>query len=228
MSTSRRRWLVPGLLTAAGVLGFQNGIWSYFTEPMLLRLRDFALNLMTLGVETYKDALYLHIAKGYHEHIAEQVLLGMTFLMIIAFMVYALLMFEVLRRLRLRHTPGYIPPVDHMFDRLFRISRPHRPEDSPKILTIARTAVYVNLVILIFAGAQAFSAGISASYINNAIAHYQQLRAIAAPDLDQPTLLRYDARFAGITKGADYKGIVKDLQTYLTAQKKPYPKFTPW
>src|SRR3989344_4037356 len=67
-----KSWQKWTLLTIAAIVlqGVLNVLWGLVLVPGLVWLRDGALNLLTFGVQSFKNDIYRHVAKGFHDRIA--------------------------------------------------------------------------------------------------------------------------------------------------------------
>jgi len=104
---NKRRWAWPAIVTIAGVFGFQNGAWSYITEPIILRVSHGIFNVLTLGIKGYKDGIYADAARGPHETDATSVLVMMFISWMTLFEVVVAVFHMLRRRIRIRYGPEF-------------------------------------------------------------------------------------------------------------------------
>lgn len=61
-------WLIGALLI--GITS--NALWDFFFKPVLLFAQNGILTLSTLGIQSFKDAIYTDIAKGHYDRASEE------------------------------------------------------------------------------------------------------------------------------------------------------------
>lgn len=236
---TKSRWFWPALVAAAGILGLQNGVWLYVTEPVLVWLRDATLNFITLGLDSYRDDIYKHAAKGPHEHAALRVLTLLISLIVCVPVALLAVSREMLRRLRqllLRQSTetrnGTATPAAAE-EKLFEDVLFERIVGDPRIdprRTYRRFSLFVyGVVLMMFFWVGATAAGAAKlMFVSDAIAYYQQLRAVVAPHLTDRQILELDARFATIQGRADYLALMKDLDAEARKHTTAIPQFNVW
>jgi len=60
--------IIGGFLGIIALSLIGNALWEIVIKPSYPYLRDFFLNIASLGIESLKDSTYESIAKGFHEY----------------------------------------------------------------------------------------------------------------------------------------------------------------
>jgi len=83
------KWIMKCILTLIGIF-IANGLWASFGESLWHFWTEKTLNFTTFGIETFKDKIYLEIAKGFCERPSLMVL---TYIMamLLVFIIIALI-----------------------------------------------------------------------------------------------------------------------------------------
>lgn len=218
--------VVLGLAGALLIGGLGNGVWEYVLEPMLAWSLHGILNIATLGVQSFKDALYREVAKGFHEE--SSLVLAITFNYLIAgTVVFALLQMKQ----RAKKILGEIEETSNELDELEKELVNPKEEKSKSIESLkerisksrAKNSELVPRARLIhkttyglFVCGVAFYAwlligAVKDRYINSAIVHYEQSIAIVTPCVSTYELSVFNSRFARVASKNDYVALMDDV-----------------
>lgn len=185
--------LVVGLLGSA--------LWENIFRDLLSFGGKTLLTISTLGIEEYKNDIYISIARGFYEQVSIQILsLGLgTF--------FGVVLGSILLT--------------------FRINEKYEEARKSKVrewLQVNRRFVRTGfLIYTIFVIGVSILSLSKITYINKSIAYYRQLENIAAPYLtsDQEKVL--DARFAQIQNKGDYAKLMNDIAIIISGARQRLP-----
>ena len=223
--TYKRLRVVLGLLLLGIII---NALWEIGIKPLFPYLRDFFLNLTSLGIQSVKDKTYLSIAKGFHEYSS----LGSYIILMILY-VYAIVCFSVYvivisRRLRertmelSREIEGIekeqktLNDLEEMVESMKRRSK-WLVRASYLMLVVTSLGLWIVLIN-----------SFRLEYINSAITHYQQVLNICDPYLSDNNKKRVVSSFAQIRKKEHYVVIIKELEKIATEKGQYVSKFEAW
>jgi ABC-type dipeptide/oligopeptide/nickel transport system permease component len=151
-----------------------SGGWEWLLKPLLTGGSEILLNVATLGIRAFKDALYRDIAKGFHEEPALRVHLA-VFGLLPAFLLGILQGYFVARR---RVTSKGGDGSDRGIERL--------------MTKLVKPTLILGIFLLVFFIVQANQL----AYVNRAVGHMQQLFAIVDPYISDLERLRMRSAFA--------------------------------
>ncbi len=218
--------VVLGLAGALLMGGLGNGVWEYVLEPMLAWSLHGILNIATLGVQSFKDALYREIAKGFHEE--SSLVLAITFNYLIA----GAVIFTLLQmKQRAKKILGEIEETNNELDELEKELVNSKEEKSKSIESlkdrisksrvknselVPRARLIHKTTYALFVCGVAFYAwmligAVKDRYINSAIVHYEQSLAIVTPYISTYELSVLNSRFARIASKNDYVALIDDV-----------------
>jgi hypothetical protein len=220
------------IVTVLSALGVTNGVWQWVTAPVLLWLRDLALNVITLGINRVKDGIYADVARGYHEH---AMMLALVFLTFVSVTLPALLLIPLMKT-SLRRMQRLLLDTSHM-----QVSKTSATSEAPLQWMfgnpIHQPKQYYRRMKLFFLVAIAYTVLLAAlfaaevlrvSYATNAVTYYRQLHAIITPYATSADLVLYDSRFAQIHHASDYRQLVDELKNIASQHGAVLPDFNVW
>lgn len=218
--------VVLGLAGALLMGGLGNGVWEYVLEPMLAWSLHGILNIATLGVQSFKDALYQEIAKGFHEE--SSLVLAITFNYLIAgAVIFALLQMkqrakkilseieetnnelDELEKELVNPEEERSKSIESLKDRISK-SRARNSELVPRARLIHKTT-YALFVCGVAFYTWMLIGAVKDRYINSAIVHYEQSLAIVTPYASTYELSVLNSRFARIASKNDYVALMDDV-----------------
>jgi hypothetical protein len=199
-----RSLLTPNIfrfIAATVVLGaVGSGAWEWVLKPSLVGLSEFGLNVATLGVKSFKDALYSNVARGLHEE--SSVTLYVT---VVSFV------------------PGFL------LGAFLAKARPRKAgaaEENPSFMA-KHSATMAWLILLSFYVIFTIHAN-QLSYVNRAITHVHQLFAIVDPYIQESERLMYRSEFSQVSSSGDYIKLTTKLEAICLSKKLKAPKFVIW
>jgi hypothetical protein len=188
-------------IAATVVLGaVGSGAWEWVLKPSLVGLSEFGLNVATLGVKSFKDALYSDVARGLHE--ASSLQLYVTFASVV---------------------PGFLLGAFMAKVRPFKATAAGaKPSFREKY-----SATMVWLILLAFFVFFTIHSN-QISYVNRAITHVHQLFAIVDPYIQESERLMYRSEFSQVSSSRDYIKLTTKLEAICLSKKLKAPKFVVW
>jgi len=189
------------------VLGaFGSGLWEWLLKPSLLILSNIGLNVATLGLSKFKDALYQEVALGFHEGSSLKIYLA----------VFAFL-------------PCFVLGMVSGFLTGSRSSRQSQSNKTDTLLAkvvakLLRPMAIIIAFLMIFSIVQANQD----AYINRAITHFHALLQIARPYVSEEKRIQYESQFAQVSSKADYEALVAELTTVCRSKNLRTPEFGVW
>lgn len=219
-----RRVLWAGLATLAGILGLGNGVWNYVTGPVLIRTSQWLLRATSLGVGSYKDRVYAAAAHDFPERVATLLLLYILTAFVFFHVYFFFSMRDSIQSLRASHLGE---PRKRSLIRRTIFGDPGATPDEAALTRLSRV-LHLLFVVMVFLAGYIVTSSASLILTNAAVGYYRELRAIVAPHVDQPTLLRYDARFTRVRTRDQYYSLVKDMDTEARTHTADVPDFNVW
>lgn len=192
----RRVLWVIGMIILGAV---SSGVWESMLKPMVAKVRDTILYMVTFGVNRYRNDIYCEIAQGFCEK--PSVLLFCT--MISTFLGFVLAI----------TTTGFI---------ISPIKKVVSSERNRKIfLWLATSYIIVASVFAAFYAARV-------SYINSAVTYFQQCRTIIAPYIKQEEEKMLVSKFSQIWSRDDYITVVSNIEKIASKNGQRVPDFKIW
>jgi len=227
----RKVYKVIAATGGAIVLGaIGSGVWEYVFEPVLSSGTRAVLDVATLGIESYKDDLYEEVAKGLHEKASYSLLSKFNILSVLVLLLFAANTLKKIKSLDLRR------------DRLLSKIRSMESEDVPeekslseikqelentKVSGLMKVSYVLIATIVLLLSAQ-YVTSKRDSYVNEAIAHYMQVKRIVAPYISGRELLVFDSRFSLIKSSENYRDVVGDIEKLAKKENLTPPEFDAW
>ncbi|MCX5721620.1 MAG: hypothetical protein NT179_06265 [Nitrospirae bacterium] len=223
-------WLTGTVVIAI----FSNAIWEFLVKPALLSVQNGILNLTTLGIRSFKDAIYAEIAKGHHDRASDELLFLFVALMIGVVAFINSTHFERLGRIRKKHKE-----LAKSLDRLQQTSGTDEPLHTIEsikttLVSTERNQVILRRLALLFAGLALFFAistitmAAKIKYISSAVTYYDQLIKIATPYITDSQRKLIDSQFSQIKKEEDFDRIVTHLNSIAISNSQTVPAFKVW
>lgn len=209
---SALRWSL-GILGVIFLGALGSGLWQQILQPLLRLL----LNVASLGIERFRDDIYMQVARGFNESSA---LSNYLLLILFTLMAYGFV-------------TGYFVGFFGLWSR--RQEPAERPEASVdaareflRRLRRFRTLGFVLVAVIVFSVVTLLSSYARIAYINSAVSHYQQVLRVVSPYLQDTERELLESRFAQIRSKEDYVAIVERLEKTAENHGQFVPKFEPW
>ena len=216
-----------------GALG--NGVWQYIIEPGVQGGVSVILNIATLGVQSFKDAIYAEIAIGFHEKQSLNASTSLTFLIAYGASALSFYLWRISRS-SLEKTVRIAADIDRLeraaeaveegggqglgSDQVEEVQSDLKAtlsglrSQNSNLMAQARFAHRLTISALVFGLgllAWAIVANARASYINSAVAHFEQSMAIVAPHALADEVLRIRSSFARIGSRDDFVAVLSEI-----------------
>lgn len=208
--TSFRKILIgiTGFLGLLIVGGLSNGVWEYILQPLTNFLLQSALYVSTLGINSYRDDIYLQVAKNFHES-SSIVLYALFITTILAIGAGIFLSSFILSDLKKKIKAGtgigkykkFVKIVDHKLSR------------------------YIIFAYLIFAFAFFTIDIIRETYINESITYYTQSLKIITPYISSKQHNDFESKFSSIKNRQDFIDLISQMRVIADNNKTNLPKF---
>lgn len=240
MSFSKKA--IFGVIAALIVGGLGNGVWEYVLEPAFKWSLSGILNIATLGVQSYKDALYREIAKGFHEE-SSLSLANALYYWTGYGVAFGLYLFTRKTKSLVSQIASSAKELDHLEAISDGRAEPNKSDDDIGIrisqlraenLRLARKAKLTHNAAYIFFALGAFFFAwmvigtVKDRYINSAIVHYEQSLSIIAPLATEKELLSFKSRFAQLGSKENYESLVSDIADIGKRGDLALPYFKAW
>lgn len=228
---SRVKWLI-GILFVGG-LG--SGFWDVFLKPVFIGSSNIILNIITFGMSTLKDNIYITISKGLSNQESLLVLVS-VFAMFSSFSLYlGLFIFRISRKRKIRfsknrkkdnNNEGYKNIKFNESDELTLNSKELDESDLNPEKDKWRWFPRITIPILFSITIIYFTGAYESIYVNGAITHYNQLRTICIPYVEMSDIEMFDSEFSQIQNGEDYRKIIIELENVAKQNNLEYNNFT--
>jgi hypothetical protein len=208
-----------------GAIG--SGIWQYILEPALKDSTNFMLELATLGVESFKNDLYVEISRGYQELASHRIQSLFSTLIASVFILASIgLVFKVRKLIEDLENleAGEEPKSNNLSaEEIKNRLESNNPKKTLKLTYFTAVLSGVFSVMLIVST-------FSYEYINSAVTHYYQVKRIAAPYVTLPERLEIESQFSQISSSDDYRILIERLYDVLaeSGQEVRVVKFNVW
>lgn len=220
-------------ILATVVLGaVGSGVWQYVLDPVLKGGTNFMLELATLGVESYKNDIYIEVSKGYQELASHR--MQSLFNVLIAMMCLVLSCSLVVSvKSIVKDHKGLLEEVESMETGSIReyeapdiakiksrLSEQH-PRKTLKLayFTVVLSGVFAIMLTILTS---------SDRYINSAVTHYYQTQRIAAPYMTIEENMEIDSRFSQISSDEDYRQVLAELYSVTEEEGITLVNFEVW
>ena len=211
-----------------------NALWEFLVRPSLLASQDFLLNLSTLGIQAFKDSMYVDIAKGRYDRASVE-LLGQYMALVGGCAFFAIsMLFMTTKRLRgqLNKLKEKVQSMDHA-DSVEKIVTKEgllasMADDEKKLRKLDRLAYFLAFVVGTMVLAN-LTAGLRIKYMNAAVTNFEQTLSITKPYLTVPRkeeLLR--STFSQIRNKDGYVQLIEELRGIAEKNGQHVPEFKIW
>ena len=236
---------IKGLLAILGAIfvgAIGSGVWESILRPLFTSSRDLVLNLVSFGIRSFKDSIYLDIAKGLHENASLELLTLLTFVFLLSWLIFDA--FNSLSDIK-RERSKLLDRVNNLIQKIDgtdknSVESEKTPEDIKKSLLEMRQSMeadsFVRLKLLsyfLIISAVTLASflvvnNVRANYVNSAITHFNQVYSIATPYMDEHQKAQVVASFAQIKNKEDYVAIIQNLEALARSHGQTVPRFTIW
>jgi hypothetical protein len=207
-----------------------SGLWQYVFDPALSSSTRAILNLATLGMESFKNDLYMEISKGLHERASLD--LSIQFNSVYGLMMILLPIAMMLKLKEIERKRGeMLEELDHIEAGTERKTRSiGELKEAVKNTKTRRflIALYILIALAIITYTAQFVSSKRQLYINGAITYYGQSKRIISPFVSDVELRKLDSAFSQIRGPSDFQTILGDLKTIAKTNKVNLPEFEVW
>lgn len=229
-------------LVALIVGGLGNGVWEYVLEPVFHKGAAFVLSVATLGATSFKDALYLEIAKGFHEKDSIFTAKLLTALVVYGMLAATFALTRSAKTLvsRIESSKEEIGKLGleisgkltEMMDRQVNLER-IRVMETRSADQLIRARRLQRSTFGIWVPSVAFAAWmlvglVKSRYVNSAITHFEQSVAIVAPYASDREVVMLRSRFGLLASREDYQRILSEIESIGARGHVNIPQFKAW
>lgn len=195
-----------------GALG--SGVWEYLLKPLFESGTKIILDIATLGIEAFKNDVYVQIAKGFSESNSIKSYSSIMLFLLTVMIFSIMIMYYKLQRVEKTHN-GNIEQNEKVEPFEVRIKK------------FKRQFYFSFFYVAIFFIFHIFNI-FRLTYINNSIVYYEQLKKASTPYISQRQLLVFESRFTLITNREDYILVTSDLEKVLNNENINIKKVEIW
>lgn len=237
-------WIRPAkwLGSVAAILLAEKLLDALVSGP-LGSLRDAALNVLSLGLQSIKDYSYREIAQGFHEQNSTFGLGIIANVVCVVSVLYVLDLFIKVRRLGnenrkiaaraaalnpMGSNQAEVPKIDEtsVVKRVKKLQSDVAGQT--RSLKKIRVLAYTALCLTVIYAAALESDYLRSVYVSSAVTHFHQVLAIARPYLAEGREAQILSKFAQIAVKDDYVAVVKELEEAAKKNNAKIPMFDPW
>lgn len=221
---------ISGAIGAILIGAVGSGLWQYVFDPALSSSSRAILNLATLGMESFKNDLYVEISKGLHERASLDLSIQFSSLLGLAMILLPIALTLKTKELEKRKIKMLeeLDQIEAGKEQKVRTVDELRTDIKNTNTRRVLIVLYVLIVIgIIFYTAQIVSSK-RQSYINSAITYFNQSIKIVSPFVDEIELRKLDSNFSQIKTPKDYQAILKHLETIAEKNEVKLPGFEVW
>ena len=233
----RALWLVGVIFIGA----ISSGIWEVVLKPLSTFIRDMLLNLITLGLDSFRNNIYSSIANGYNQSPMIELLYYFVLIIIFAMIMLLVFLFSEKREL-LKERNRLVELCDDKLSELDNKEEPRKKtieEIREGIVQTRQKAVnlptkrysfllYFISVIFVFEASLLITSYIKTSYINSAITHYNKIVAISSPYYNTMEIALHTSQYAQIKKKEDYIRLTSSIEATIKNHGIVPPTFSVW
>lgn len=195
-----------------GAIG--SGLWESVFKPSLSFSSNFVYNIVTLGLHSLRNQVYVDVAKGYYERQSFDISADTSFIIGLS-LITLWSLFKITEIILY-----YINPDSVKLEEPSILTKFMRRLPSKMFPTINLSNAFIFGIVfcMVISGFSLFRN----SYINNRIAYYRQLHEVVAPVINEKERLIFNSEFGQIETKEDYDAIIKSLQQIAQKNKLKY------
>lgn len=222
-----------GAILGAIILGaIGSGVWQYMLDPIFKGGTKFILELATLGVESYKDDLYVEVSKGFQETASYRVqalfniMLAMVFIAISVGQLFKVKDLINSQR-RLLDEVNYLEKgeiEEHYLDKIKQFRSELQLKKPEKLVNLSYICILLSALIASLLSITT----VSDKYIHSAVVHYHQSLKIISPYINKYETLKIESDFAKISTSSDYANILNKIETIANENNEMIRDFDIW
>ncbi len=189
-----------------------SALWDAL-KPAGIFLFKLALNFSTLGIEKFKDKIYLEIAKGLHEGTSLE-LFVFAHSMALGFILSICISLLLIRRRINRDSSE--DNKELFLDKIVNFHKDFHKK---------RYFVVFLVSYILFTGTILSLTLVREKYINNAATHFEQLHNIISPYIVDNQRLTFKSSFAQIKNRDDYADLITAMEQIAEEKNLAIPEF---
>jgi hypothetical protein len=209
MQMTMSRKVVLGIIGTIVLGAVGSGVWELIFSPTFTWLGRGLLTLVTLGLDSVSDSIYVDVAKGHHERPS---------LIVYGFLVTLILVAPVFMAINSRQWRVRLRKQikDRTLEELAR--------ESDSLARKQKFLIYAMILLSSFI----YVRGLMYSYTNAAVTHFNQCLAIVLPYISAEEERRIQSEFARISSKQDYTALLGKIQLRAASANVQLPAFSIW
>lgn len=214
MLLKNKKIIFGGGIAGVILLGvLTNAIWDAL-KPLTAYLFKLTLNLSVLGVDKFKDNIYLEIAKGMHEGTSLQIFITVYSLLLGFIFATVLMVFLIRRKILLTED---VAKSLNFIDKIYNYQ---------KKLPRKSWFVWFLLLYTLFTGTIFVLDLTKQKYINNAVTNFEQLSKIVRPYITEIDEEKFISNFSQIRNKKDYVLLMSKIESIAKDNNLNIPDFS--
>jgi hypothetical protein len=235
---------LKGALGLVGVIiigAIGSGVWEVVLKPLSTFIRDILLNLITFGLESFRNDIYSSVASGYDQSPIIQLLHYFVLAAILAMIFFLMDLFFKRRELMedqkrvLKELDDTLSEITNMGETKKKTQEEIRDGIIQARQSVARQPIkrfsvllYFGALLCMFQATLLITSLIKTSYINSAISHYNQIVAISSPYYNATEIALHNSQYAQIKKKEDYLRLTALIEATIKNHGIVPPTFSAW
>jgi hypothetical protein len=207
MQLTNRSKVILGIAGTIVLGAIGSGVWELFFSPVFSWLGRGILTIVTLGLDSVRNAIYAGVAKGHREEASLFVYTFLiTMILVSPFFFVQIWMIIARRKQEKNKTPEQLAKAQRARRRVFIFST--------FFLALVASIIYVR--------------GLMHTYTNAAITHFYQSLTIVLPYISMEEERQFRSDFARIAKKEDYAELMEKLKARADSRNIKLPQFPIW
>jgi hypothetical protein len=208
MEISSTKKVVFGVVATVILGAVGSGIWELVFSPSVTWIGRGLLTLVTLGLDSVSDAIYVDVAKGHHER---------SSLAVYSF-VAAVVLFA----------PLFIAQGPLLRPKIRESIQGKKPEELEAMHKRLRRVFIYLLLTMTLLGAAIFVRSLMHAYTNNAVTYFNQSLTIVLPYVSPDEERRLRSEFARVSSKKEFEQLIKKLRDRAASNGIQLPQFSIW
>lgn len=210
---SKTKWLF-GILGAVFLGAIGSGVWDLAIKPLFRFSGNFAINILTLGINKLQDNIYIEIAKGMAERTSHHVYyLVMVFYLFAAISV-TFYFWEGYDRRKSRYNSEILKIIEDEEKSIESLKNEIGGylDKAKKLMFVFTIVMTFFIILLVFDYSRTM-------FIDNKVRIFEQMYTIDAPYLTDQERLKIKSDFGLIKNKEDYERLITKLKDIAISNK---------
>ncbi len=234
--------LISGLILIWIINSVLNNLFGDYLDKIVSWTVRLGLDIISLGIKSFSDSIYIEISKGYYE--APSLVLLFIFSILITTGII-LVILDLLSNIKNNESKSIEKDFYKLAEELinsYSSDKFQEYKNHPYQKIIEKNKLFLEnfslkklykqgvflLIVTIIVSFLLISHSISKVYENNAINHFNQCMTITKPYMDTRNYIKIKSKFAQIKSKEDYAKIITNLSIIAKKNEIKLPEFTIW